>query len=74
MKKKSFSKKLSLSKEIIVNLSRQEKAKIYGGVNTTSPGDGATCINSCEADCTDDGTDTKWSVGFCTTVFFCGTI
>lgn len=46
MKKRNFNKKLSLNKMIISNLSNREKSNIYGGVNTTSPTDGATCVVS----------------------------
>ena len=47
MKKKNFNKKLSLNKMTISNLSNKEESSIYGGVNTTSPGDGASCQEAC---------------------------
>jgi len=62
MKKKSFNKKLSLNKMTISNLSNKEKSYIYGGVNTTSPTDGASCINACFP-------KPGWSDGLCTSVF-----
>lgn len=50
----------------ISNLSNKEKSNIYGGVNTTSPTDGATCINSCDNACVPKP---GWSDGLCTSVF-----
>ena len=66
MKKRNFSKKLLLNKLTISNLSSNEKSKVYGGVNTTSPGDGATCIQSCNNDCLPGP---KWDTLFCPTMY-----
>ncbi|MFP4025538.1 MAG: class I lanthipeptide [Thiohalospira sp.] len=57
MKRKSFNKKLVLSKTTVSRLSNQDKSNVYGGVNTTSPGDGATCIQSCFDACLPDPSD-----------------
>lgn len=48
MKTKSLSKKLSLSKSTITNLSLDSLKKIYGGYEETGPHDPAfTCLMHC---------------------------